>query len=137
MGSNNKVTDRPTIFFDGVCNLCNGAVNLIIKFDKKGNFRFAPLQSSFAHQNLSSDAFTKVDSIVLLKQGREFYKSDAVIEIFKDLLGGWPLVAGVKFFPKFMRDALYDFIARNRHTFFGKRNSCMVPTADLLARFIS
>jgi predicted DCC family thiol-disulfide oxidoreductase YuxK len=136
MGSNNKVTDHPTIFFDGVCNLCNGAVNLIIKFDKKDNFRFAPLQSSFAHQNLSSDALTKIDSIVLLKKGREFYKSDAAIEIFRDLSGGWPLVRVLKIFPKFFRDSVYDFIARHRYRFFGK-DQCLIPTPELNAKFIA
>ncbi len=128
--------DHPTIFFDGVCNLCNRAVNLIIKFDKKGNFRFAPLQSSFAHQNLCSDSLTKIDSIVLLKQGREFYKSDAVIEIFRDLSGGWPLVGVLKIFPKFFRDSVYDFIARHRYRFFGKKDQCLVPSPELNAKFI-
>jgi len=124
------------IFFDGVCNLCNGAVNTIIKYDKKLIFKFASLQSEFAKRTLNIEPSTKFESIVLLKNNKLFYRSNAIIEIGRELSGVWKFAPMLKVFPGFFRDLIYNTVARYRYSFFGKRDTCIVPTPQLTARFL-
>jgi predicted DCC family thiol-disulfide oxidoreductase YuxK len=129
---------RPVVLFDGVCNLCNGAVQFIINRDPAGKFLFAALQSSAAKQLLGERENSKDDpySIILIEDGKLYDRSDALIEIAKHLPGGWSLLAGFRFLPKFFRDALYKLVANNRYRFFGRQDSCMMPTPELKARFL-
>ncbi len=129
---------KQVILFDGVCNLCNGAVLFVIKRDKNVKFSFASLQSSFGQiqlkqHGLSSD---ELSTIVLLKDGRIFTKSTAALEIAKELDGFWPALYFFKIVPSFIRNPVYDLISRNRYRWFGKREACMIPTPELKARFI-
>jgi predicted DCC family thiol-disulfide oxidoreductase YuxK len=126
------------ILFDGVCNLCDGAVNFIIDRDEKNIFRFASLQSEAGKEWLQKTglAHTGIDSIVLIKDGRAFVKSEAALEIARHLKGGWPLLRVFKILPKSLRDSAYDLIARNRYRWFGKQEQCRVPTPELKERFL-
>lgn len=135
MGASGKI-NKDIIFFDGVCNLCNGAVNFIIDRDPKHKFQFASLQSAKAKELLPERAFD-VDSILLLRNdGQLLKKSSAALEIAKNLSGGWFLLYVFKIVPTFIRDAVYDLIAKNRYKWFGKLDSCRVPTPDLQERFL-
>ena len=137
MGSNYQIgSQHYIIFFDGICNLCNSAVNTIIKLDKYERFKFASLQSNFAKQKLGNTLLTKFDSIILLKENQVYYKGDAIIEIAKELPGFKRWVALLKIFPRFMRDFIYEIIARYRYRFFGKLNACNLPTPELIDRFL-
>ncbi|XZF74627.1 thiol-disulfide oxidoreductase DCC family protein [Bacillus sp. AL-1R] len=130
------MSERPIILFDGECILCNGAVKFIIKHDKKDYFHFAALQSTFGeklrkdHPELSS-----IDSIIVVQNGSIKIESSAALSIAKRL-DGWP-----KFFyafiiiPPTIRDYLYRLIARNRLRFFGKNESCMIPSKEIRDRF--
>lgn len=131
--------DQPAIvLFDGVCNLCNGAVNFVIDRDPKKNFIFASLQSSAAQELLKQFHLPLSDykSIVLIKQGVVFDRSDAILEIARELGKGWPVLYAFKVIPKFIRDGLYKLIAKHRYKLFGKRDQCRVPTKDILTRFL-
>ena len=124
--------------FDGVCNLCSGSVQFIIKRDSKRIFKFASLQSEFGQQQLkrlgiSTDSF---QSIILIKDESILQQSDAALEIAKHLSGLWPMFFGFKVLPRFIRDAVYDWIAKNRYSWFGKKESCWLPSPDLKSRFI-
>lgn len=126
------------ILFDGVCNLCNGAVNFIIKRDKKDGFKFAALQSEKGREltlKYSIDT-SKVDSILLIDGEKHYEKSSAALRIAKQLSGGYPLLFGFMVVPKFIRNWVYDFIAKNRYRWFGKKEQCMVPTAELKDKFL-
>jgi predicted DCC family thiol-disulfide oxidoreductase YuxK len=126
------------ILFDGVCNLCNGAVSFVIRRDKNHKFKFAPLQSKVGRQYLERLPGMAGDlySMILVKNNKVFDRSDAVLEIARDLSGFWPALYLFKVLPRFIRNAGYGFIARNRYRFFGRKNECMVPTPELKARFI-
>lgn len=126
------------VLFDGVCNLCNGAVQFIIKNDKKDMFRFAALQSETGRKLLATHQLQhgKIDSIVLIKNDKAFIKSTAALHIAKELSGIWKLAYYYIVFPKFIRDAVYDFIARNRYGWFGKKDQCMIPTPELKKKFL-
>jgi predicted DCC family thiol-disulfide oxidoreductase YuxK len=126
------------VLFDGVCNLCSGAVHFIIARDPKARFQFSSLQSSFAQAELARHGIhgQELFSIILLKNRKAFQKSDAVLEIARHLPGGWPLAYLFKVIPRFIRDPVYDFIARNRYRWFGKKDACWLPTPALRARFI-
>lgn len=122
------------VLFDGVCNLCNGFVNFIIDHDKENKFKFASLQSDFA-RNLIDDEFLDLSSVVFYDGVRFYKKSEAVLEIAKKL----PIIRWVAFFsiiPKFIRDGIYTFIAKNRYRVFGKTDSCRMPTPELKAKFL-
>jgi len=125
------------IFFDGVCNLCNGAVNFIIDRDPEAKFRFAALQSESAKSILPHERINNVDSIVLLKNKKTFIKSDAALHIAKDMKFPWSLFQVFFIVPKFLRDPLYDFIAKRRYKWFGKKDSCRMPTPELQSRFVT
>ena len=127
------------VFFDGVCNLCNWSVDFIIKRDPKGVFKFASLQSDVA-QRLLKQQQAVVDNgmrtIVLLKNDRLYYRSDAVLEICRDLSNPWPLLSTFKVIPRFIRDAVYRLISRNRYRWFGQKDTCRVPTVEEQLRFL-
>lgn len=137
MGTDHSVS-KPIIFFDGVCNLCNTAVQFILKRDKKNLFRFSSLQSDYAKANLPS-SFTDDQNLqsIILKNGNSILtKSSAVLTVTKNLSGGWPILYAFIVIPKFIRDGLYDIIAKNRYSWFGKKDQCMIPSPQLKSRFI-
>lgn len=124
--------------FDGVCNLCNGAVNFIIKRDPKNIFKFAALQSEIGQELTSKFKIdtSKVDSIILIVGDKYYEKASAALHISADLSSFYPLLYGFMIIPKFIRDAVYDYIARNRYKWFGKKESCMIPTTELKGKFL-
>lgn len=127
----------PVVFFDGLCNLCNASVNFILERDKKGIFRFASLQGDFAKKTLPTDYTRQHDlpSLVLLMNGKILVKSTAALTIARHLLGLWPVLYTFIIIPPFIRHAVYNFIARNRYRWFGKKEECTLPTPELKARF--
>lgn len=132
--------DKKLVLSDGVCNLCNGVVLKIIKYDKKNTFLFANLQSEVGKQitdYLKIDT-QKIDAIILYEPGIAYeIKSSAAIKIMNDFGGMWFLTRLFWIFPVGLRDAVYDFIAKNRYKWFGKKESCMMPTPEIKAKFLS
>ncbi|MBX2925328.1 MAG: thiol-disulfide oxidoreductase DCC family protein [Chitinophagaceae bacterium] len=134
-----KENEHPVILFDGVCNLCNNSVQFVIKNDKKKAFYFTSLQSNAGQQlleqyRLSPDRF---DSFVLIENKKAYTRSTAALRVVKRLGGLWTLLYGFIIIPPFIRNALYDWVARNRYQWFGKSESCMLPTPELKARFLN
>jgi len=128
------------ILFDGVCNLCNRSVQRIIKADPPGYFQFAALQSAVARDLLAAHGAARLqetqDSLVLIEQGHVYTASAAVLRIARKLRWPYPLLSVLKVIPAFLMDKLYQFIARNRYRWFGRRASCMLPDAGLQHRFL-
>ncbi len=129
---------HPIVLFDGVCNLCNGSVQLILKRDQRGIFRFASLQSEagrslMAGHGLDPDALS---SVVLIEDGRAWEESSAALRIARHLAGPWKLLRIFAVIPQPLRDAVYRWIARNRYRWFGKTETCWLPTPELRARFL-
>ncbi|AGA79031.1 thiol-disulfide oxidoreductase DCC family protein [Echinicola vietnamensis] len=135
-----KLTDRyDIVLFDGVCNLCNQAVDFIIQRDPKNHFKLASLQDDLSKKLLKGKNLDEsyLDSIVLLQNDQVYYKSRAALEIAKKLNGLWPLLYVFIVIPRFLRDPLYDWIARNRYKWFGKRETCRFPTEEDKMKFLS
>ncbi len=134
----NKIVHKHIILFDGFCNLCNWSVNFIIDRDKKGKISFAALQSEIGQQLLDSYglATKDFDSLVFISNNKVFQKSSAALSIAQRMDRPWPLLQIFFIIPKCLRDKLYVFVAKNRYRWFGKRQSCRVPTAALASRFI-
>jgi predicted DCC family thiol-disulfide oxidoreductase YuxK len=131
--------DKKIILFDGVCNLCNGAVQFIIKRDKNEIFQFAPLQGVIGKKLTSERNIDvgKVDSIILIEPGNAYYiKSDAVLKIGMELRLYGTISYVLNLIPSTLRNIVYDFIARNRYKWYGKKVVCMVPSAALKNRFL-
>lgn len=129
---------NPVILFDGYCNLCSASVVFILKRERGDSFRFASLQSEYAAKLLSSlNIREKVpDSIVLIENKRYFTRSTAALYILKKLRMPWPLFYILTFIPRFLRDPLYDTIARYRYKWFGKRKKCFMPNKDVRYKFL-
>ncbi len=131
--------NKEIILFDGLCNLCNGAVLFIIKRDRDDVFRFVSLQSDLGKEiirYIGADV-SKTDSIVWYKPGEAYYyKSDAALKIINRFGRFWGLLNLFKIVPAFLRNAIYDWVARNRYHWFGKQESCMVPTPELQEKFL-
>ncbi|WP_374172777.1 thiol-disulfide oxidoreductase DCC family protein [Flavobacterium tructae] len=131
--------NKKIVLFDGICNLCNSAVQFIIKHDKKDIFRFVALQSELGisickHLGIS---FAKMDSILLFNpDSAYFYKSSAVIAIAKEFGGLWRLSEIFRIVPIFISDRIYDYVAKNRYNWYGKKESCMIPSPELKAKFL-
>ena len=134
----NKQSTHRIILFDGVCNLCNGAVNFVIKRDTGNVFKFTPLQEKQGVLLLKTHAVDtqKLDSIVLIENGNVYIKSSAALRIAKKLSGPWPLFFVLLIIPSFIRDGVYDFIAKNRYKWFGKKEQCMIPTPGSREKFL-
>ncbi len=130
--------ENPVILFDGVCNFCNYWMNFAIKRDKYNQLRFAPLQGEAAKQLLPKYHLnpTLLSSVIFIDKGKAYTQSSAALRICKYLNGGWKIFYGLIIIPKFIRDFFYNIIARNRYKWFGKKESCMVPTPELRARFL-
>jgi predicted DCC family thiol-disulfide oxidoreductase YuxK len=131
------VNHKPVILFDGVCNLCSGSVQFILKRDKEKKFLFASLQSSYGQNllkqlDLPTDTF---NSFILFEDGKVITRSTATLKMFSKLkCWGWVKIFWIV--PKFIRDAVYNLIAKNRYKWFGKKEECWVPTAELKSRFL-
>ena len=127
------IPTNPVILFDGVCNLCNDSVQKIIAADPKKQFRFASLQGSFGQQVLKQFHLppSELSSFVLLENNQIFTKSTGALKVARRLSGAWPLLYAFMLVPRFIRDGVYNIIARNRYKWFGKKESCMVPQAAL------
>jgi predicted DCC family thiol-disulfide oxidoreductase YuxK len=134
----NNFENKSIILFDGVCNLCNASVNFVIKHDKKAQFLFASFQSDAAkeimlHFNLEN---LNEDTVILVKDRKVYNKSTAALKIARRLDGGFKAFYAFFIVPKFLRDWVYVYIAKNRYQWFGKRESCMTPSLELKNRFL-
>lgn len=125
------MNNQNIVFFDGYCVLCNGFVDFLIRKDKNNNLRFASLQGTTAKKKLKPDHISKLDSIVFLtKQGQVFFKSQAVLHILNSLGGIWTVFKILNIIPGFLSDFVYDIIANNRYSWFGKRDVCRIPNRE-------
>ena len=124
------------IFFDGVCGLCNGFVDFVIKVDKNQIFKFSPLQSEFAKAHLQESDIKELKSVVLIKNGKTYRKSEAVFEVFKSLGGAWSALSWLRILPPALRNQGYDLVAKYRYKIFGKKETCRLPSPDERQRFI-
>lgn len=133
----NESSSAPVVLYDGVCRLCNGTVNFIVRRDRKGRLKMASLQSDFgravlAGRQIESDP---MDSMWLLEGNRLTAKSTAMIRTTRYMDGGWPLCMIFLIIPRFFRDFIYDIIAKNRYRWFGKYDTCPVPDPELENRY--
>ncbi len=133
------MTNKSVILFDGVCNLCNSSIDFIIQRDKNDQFLVGPLQEKEGKELTSKFDVPQdyMDSLVLVEEDEIFFKSTAALKIAKHLSGGWPALYPLIYLPKGFRDVVYDWIARNRYKWFGKKNTCRLPTPEEAAKFLS
>ncbi len=133
-----KYDNDMIILFDGVCNLCNGAVQFIIKWDHKKRFKFASLQSDSGQELLKSygENTKSFESLIFIDRGTVYKKSTGALRIGRLLGGMWPLVGLGLVIPGILRDPVYTAIAMSRYQFFGKQDSCMIPQKEILDRFL-
>jgi predicted DCC family thiol-disulfide oxidoreductase YuxK len=129
--------DKPIVFFDGVCGMCNGVVDMLLKIDRKQLFLFAPLQGETAARMLPPLPENPEQwSMILLDEKGMHDQSDASLEIYRRLGGIWWFLSLVRFVPRFIRNPAYRVIARNRYRWFGKKEQCRIPTPEERARFL-
>lgn len=129
-------TKKGVVLFDGVCNLCNKSVQLIIKHDKQDYFRFAALDAAYGKAMIARYQIN-TDSIVLIEGDQAYTESDAALRIAKRLSGIYPLLYVAIILPKFIRDPIYKMIARNRYKWFGKSDACWLPSLHLRQKFLA
>jgi len=133
-----ELTAHPILLFDGVCNLCNASVNFVIRRDPAKRFRFASLQSPAGQELLKKFGLEteKFDTVVLVEGNRHYARSDAALEVARRMRGFWKLLYVFKIIPRLIRDPLYNWVARNRYRWFGKKDQCMLPAPELKERFL-
>lgn len=126
------------ILFDGVCNFCNSAINFVIKRDKKAKIHFAPLQSATGQKLLAEYGLPaqEMTTFIFIYNGKAYTKSTAALKVCRYLNGLWPLLYSFIIIPKFIRDGIYNWIAKNRYKWFGIKQECMIPTANVKNRFL-
>lgn len=131
--------DKKIILFDGVCNLCDSTVQFVIKHDKKDVFRFVPLQSDLGKEITAYIGLdtSKTDSIVLYEPGKAYYyKAEAAMKIAKELGGIYSFLNAFSVLPSSLTNVVYDYVARNRYKWYGKKDECMIPTLEMRAKFL-
>ncbi|MBK7734707.1 MAG: thiol-disulfide oxidoreductase DCC family protein [Chitinophagaceae bacterium] len=133
------VSSSPIILFDGICNLCNRSVQFIIKHDKEKVYRFAAFQSKAGQKLLQQYnlPLKQYSSFLLIENNKAYSQSTAALKVAKNLSGLVKLAVVFNIVPAGIRNIVYNFVARNRYQWFGKKESCMVPTQDLKARFFN
>jgi predicted DCC family thiol-disulfide oxidoreductase YuxK len=129
---------HPIVLFDGVCNLCSGSVQFILRRDPGARFRFASLQSPAGRELLARLAVDAagMDSVVVIEGERWCKESDAALRIARHLGGPWRLLAAFRLIPRPLRDRAYRFVARHRYRWFGKKETCWLPAPELRGRFL-
>ena len=135
----NLPQNKKIILFDGVCNLCDSTVQFLIKYDKKDIFRFVAIQSEIGQEIIGHIGIdtSKTDSIILYEPGKAYYyKAEAALNIATELGGIYSLMGVFKVFPKGLSNTVYDYIARNRYKWYGKKEACMIPTPEMKAKFL-
>ena len=135
----NVPTNKKIILFDGVCNLCDATVQFLIKRDKKDIFRFVAIQSDLGQEIVKHIGIdiSKTDSIILYEPGQAYYyKAEAALKIAKELGGIYSLLGVFTLLPKGLSNIVYDFVARNRYKWYGKKDACMIPTPAMKAKFL-
>ena len=131
----------PVLLYDGVCGFCNKSVQLILDRDRRGEMRFAALQSDYGQALIERHTELRgIDSVVFVEQApggeRVYVRSDAALKVAAYLGGFWKLFLAAKVLPRGLRDYCYDLFARNRYKFFGKYDSCMLPPPEVRSRFL-
>jgi predicted DCC family thiol-disulfide oxidoreductase YuxK len=126
------------VLFDGVCKFCNSSINLVIRNDRRDRFRFTPFQSELGQVILQQFDLNQenLQSVILIEHGRAYTKSTAALRIARRLDGLWPGMYAFILVPPFIRDWIYDWIARNRYRWWGKMDACMVPTPEVRKKFM-
>jgi predicted DCC family thiol-disulfide oxidoreductase YuxK len=126
------------ILFDGVCHFCHASINFVIDNDAENRYQFASLQSDYAQQVLAQYQRNNndINTVFLIRNGKLYEKSDAALEIVR-YLRGWSWLALLRYIPQFIRNPVYDLVARNRYRIFGKSEVCRLPTAAQKARFVA
>lgn len=129
---------QPVILFDGVCNFCNNIVRFVIKRNNKSTIHFGALQSEAGRKLLEQYKFPPDDiqTVIFIENGIAYTKSTAALRICRHLRGLWPLCYGFIIVPRFIRDGIYNWIAKNRYKWFGVRQECMIPTPEMKTRFL-
>lgn len=130
--------NKKIVLFDGVCNLCNSSVVFIIKRDKEDRFRFTALQETPGLSLIEKYGIDtrKTDSIILIDGDKAYSRSEAALRIALHLSSVWPLLYAFTIVPGFIRNWVYDIIARNRYKWFGRKDVCMIPTPELKSKFL-
>ena len=129
----------PILLFDGVCNLCHAAVRFVLRHDREAVFRFAPLDSEIGRR-LMADRFPDgdpPDSVILIEDGQLHVRSEAALRIARRLGGPWSALWVLRLLPTWMRDRVYDAVARNRYRWFGRMDACPGPDARVRDRFLA
>jgi len=134
-----SVAESPILLFDGVCNFCDGTVNFLMARDPDRRLRFAALQSEAGDRLIQQFAIAgdPLESLILVEGGRAYLRSTAVLRALRHLRGPWRLASWLLAIPRFIRDPVYSFVARNRYRWFGTRMSCRVPTPADRERFLT
>ena len=135
---NNVIDTNPILLFDGYCNLCNSSVQFVLKHEKKPDLYFISLQSDKGIELLKQYHINplEIDSLILIQNKIVYSKSSAALRLAPYLKGLYPLLYALLIIPPFIRNTIYDYIARNRYKWFGKSDSCMMPYKDLAKRFL-
>ena len=131
--------NKKIILFDGVCNLCDSLLQFVIRHDKKDVFRFVALQSPLGQEIVNHIGIQNenIDSVILYVPGvAYYYKSSAALEIARELGGFFHLGTIFKIIPTVLRNHIYDYVAKNRYSWYGKKASCMIPTPELKSKFL-
>lgn len=128
--------DRPILFFDGVCGLCNAAVDFVMRHDARQCFLFATLQGETASAQLGVQPDQTFDTVIVVEGGRRFERSDAALHIARQLGWPWKALSWLRIVPRPLRDAVYGWVARHRYGWFGQKETCRMPTPAERARFL-
>jgi predicted DCC family thiol-disulfide oxidoreductase YuxK len=133
-----KIAQPPVLLFDGVCNLCNASVQFVIEHDKNKIFRFAAQQSDIGKSMMQRFNIPQnnLETLILIENDQFFIESDAALRTARYLDAPYSYIYWLRFVPKHLRDGVYRLVARNRYRFFGKQESCWMPTRELRARFL-
>lgn len=135
----NLPDDKKIVLFDGICNLCDASINYIIKNDKKDLFRFVTLQSDLGKEILDYLKIdtSSIDSVILYEPKiAYYYKAEAALRIAKDLSGIIAVLSIFRFLPISFLNFIYDFVARNRYKWYGKKKECLLPSPEIRAKFL-
>lgn len=127
---------HPLVLFDGVCGLCNGFVDFLLRWDRHARLRFAPLQGTTARDVLGRPSDADLSTVVLILDGRMYERSEAALRTIALLGGFWKLILVARLVPRPLCDWVYDRVAQRRYRWFGKRESCRIPTPEERPRFL-